>query len=96
MTSYHRPILFSLEPIGNLGPFPFKFSPSWISEPGFFYIVSRAWKKFYQGSSSFIWEQKLINVKKEPKAWLEIRNQNLGQEKVSSIKTLEEIQEKME
>ena len=33
----------SLEPIGNLGPLPFKFSPSWSSEPGFFDIVSQAW-----------------------------------------------------
>ena len=39
-SSDHRPILFSLEPIGNLGPLPFKFSPSWILEPYFFDIVS--------------------------------------------------------
>ena len=74
---YHRPILFSLEPIGNLGPLPFKFSPTWIGEKGFFDIVFQAWQKFYQGSPSLILEKKLKNVKRELKAWLQMRNQFL-------------------
>ena len=79
-----------------MGPLPLKFSPTWTSELGFSTTVSQAWQKFYQGSPSLILEKKLKNVKRELKAWLEMRNQILGQEKISLIKSLKEIQEKME
>ena len=62
--------MFSLEPIGNLGPQPFKFSPAWISEPGFYEVISQASQMFFQGSLGYIWEHKLKNVKKELKTRL--------------------------
>ena len=48
--SDHKPIYFSLEPIGNLGPQPFKFSPVWLSEPGFHEIFSQSWGNYFHGS----------------------------------------------
>ena len=93
--SYHRPILFSLEPIGNLGIQPFKFSPVWISEPGFYEVVARAWGKFICGSPGFIWEKELANVKNELKEWKKGLSRP-GQEKTILHKALEEIQDKIE
>ena len=46
LTSYvsnHKPIMFSLEPIGNLGPHPFNFSPVWLAKIGLHDVVSQAW-----------------------------------------------------
>jgi len=40
--SDHRPITLTLSPPNNRGPIPFHFNPLWISEPGFFDIVSDA------------------------------------------------------
>ena len=73
LTSYvsnHKPIIFSLEPIGNLGPHPFNFSPIWLTKIGFHDVVSQAWGMFFHGSPPYIWEHKLKNVKKEIKSCL--------------------------
>ena len=35
----HSPISLDLSPIGNLGPLPFRFSSTWIKEPGFLETV---------------------------------------------------------
>ena len=61
LTSYvydHKLIIFSLEPIGNLGPQPFKFSPVWLSEPEFHELISQARGNYFHGSPTYIWEQK--------------------------------------
>ena len=92
---YRGPFLFSLEPLGNLGPQPFKFSPVWISKPGFYEVVARAWGEFIRGSPGFIWEKKLANVKKELKEWQKGLSR-LGQEKTILRKALEEIQDEIE
>ena len=75
--SDHKPIIFSLDPIGNLGPQPFKFSPVWLTEPGIHDVVSQAWGLFVHGSPTYIWEQKQFFFKKEVKAWL-ARGPRLG------------------
>ena len=37
----HKPLIFSLDPIGNLGPQPFKFSPLWLTEIRFLDVISQ-------------------------------------------------------
>ena len=36
----HKPIIFSLDPIGNLSTQPFNFSPVWLNEPRLYSVVS--------------------------------------------------------
>ena len=70
LTSYvsdHKPIMFSLKPIENLGPHPFNFPPIWLTKIGFHDVFSQAWGIFFHGSPAYIWEHKLKNVKKEIK-----------------------------
>jgi endonuclease/exonuclease/phosphatase family metal-dependent hydrolase len=43
INSDHRPITPTLSPPNNPGPIPFHFNPLWISDLGFFEIVSDAW-----------------------------------------------------
>ena len=50
----HKPLIFSLDPIGNLGPQPFKFFPLWLREIGFLKIISQACGMFIQGSPAYI------------------------------------------
>ena len=50
---------------------------------------------YFHDSPAYIWEQKLKNVKKEIKDWL-VGRPHLGQENITLLKSLEEIQKEME
>jgi hypothetical protein len=66
-TSDHKPILLELSSDANLGPIPFRFNPLWIHQEGFQDLVANAWSVQIQGSSFFVWEEKLRFSRKRSK-----------------------------
>ena len=76
LTSDHKPILICLKKEEDLGPLPFRFSPLWVGKDGFLETVQAAWRLEVNGSPSFVWEQKLKNVKTALKAWIKKSDQS--------------------
>eukprot|EP00253_Pinus_taeda_P024895 PITA_24895 len=70
LTSDHKPIQLLLEEEEDLGPIPFRFSPLWIEREGFLDTVKEAWSKPINGSTSYVWEQKLKATKQALKDWI--------------------------
>lgn len=68
-TSDHKPILLEFSKDQNLGPIPFRFSPTWIQYEGFQELVSLSWKEPVRESLYFVWEEKLRRLKKALKSW---------------------------
>ena len=52
--SDHKPILLELSKDTNLGPVPFRFSPSWIQQEGFQDLVLNVWQNPVSGSPFFV------------------------------------------
>ena len=69
IVSYHKPILLELSQDKNLGPIPFKFSPSWLHYEGFHDLVAKVWNEKDYGSPFFVWEENLRKLKKVLKDW---------------------------
>jgi len=67
--SDHRPIKLELSAHWDKGPTPFKFNPLWIKEQSFLQLVKDMWKQPVNGSSFFVWEEKLRKVKGALKVW---------------------------
>ena len=70
--SDHKPILLDLSSEENLGPIPFRFSPLWIQQEGFYHLVSSSWNQKITGNPSFTWEEKLRRLKHELKNWAKL------------------------
>eukprot|EP00253_Pinus_taeda_P001799 PITA_01799 len=54
ITSDHNPISLLIEKEEDLGPFPFRFNPLWVSREGFMDIVANVWAQPVEGSPSFV------------------------------------------
>jgi len=67
--SDHKPILLDLSPDQDLGPIPFRFSPTWIQHDDFLQIVTSSWNAPIKGTPSYVWEKKLKRLKAALKAW---------------------------
>eukprot|EP00253_Pinus_taeda_P023771 PITA_23771 len=96
LTSDHKPILICLKKEEDLGPLPFRFSPLWVGKDGFLETVKAAWSMEVYGSPSFVWEQKLKNVKIALKAWIKKSMQSPNRERKEAVTHLEGIQFDME
>eukprot|EP00253_Pinus_taeda_P002669 PITA_02669 len=96
LTSDHKPILFCLKEEEDLGPLPFRFSPLWAGKDGFMDTVQAAWRMDVNGSPSFVWEQKLKNVKTALKVWIKKSMQSPNRQRKEAISQLEGIQFEME
>ena len=70
--SDHKPILLDLSLEEKLGPIPFRFSPLWIQQEGFYHLVSSSWNQKITGNPSFTWEEKLRRLKHELKNWAKL------------------------
>eukprot|EP00253_Pinus_taeda_P020773 PITA_20773 len=96
ITSDHKPILIFLKKEEDLGPLPFRFSPLWAGKDGFLETVQAAWRIEVYGSPSFVWEQKLKNVKATLKAWIKKSTQSPNRQRKEAVIQLEGIQFDME
>eukprot|EP00253_Pinus_taeda_P008465 PITA_08465 len=96
LTSDHKPILICLKKEEDLGPLPFRFSPLWVGMDGFLETVQAAWRMEVYGSPSFVWEQKLKNVKTALKAWIKKSMQPPNRQRKEAVTQLEGIQFDME
>eukprot|EP00253_Pinus_taeda_P006193 PITA_06193 len=96
LTSDHKPILICLKKEEDLGPLPFRFSPLWAGKDGFIETVQEAWRMEVNGSPSFVWEQKLKNVKTALKAWIKNSMQSPNRQRKEAVTQLEGIQFDME
>eukprot|EP00253_Pinus_taeda_P009219 PITA_09219 len=96
LTSDHKPILFCLKEEEDLGPLPFRFSPLWAGNDGFMDIVQATWRMDVNGSPSYVWEQKLKNVKSALKVWIKKSIQSPNRQWKEAISQLEGIQFEME
>jgi hypothetical protein len=67
--SDHKPILLELSQDKNLGPIPFRFSPAWLLYEGFHDLVAKVWNENVFGSTFYVWEEKLRNLKKVLGEW---------------------------
>ena len=72
--SDHKPILLDLSVDENLGPIPFRFSPLWVHQEGFYHLVSSSWSRKVTGNPSFIWEEKLRRLKHDLKNWAKLHS----------------------
>eukprot|EP00253_Pinus_taeda_P031968 PITA_31968 len=96
LTSDHKPILLCLKKEEELGPLPFRFSPLWVGKDGFLDTVQAAWRMDVNGSLSYVWEQKLKNVKSALKVWIKKSIQSPNRQRKEAISQLEGIQFEME
>jgi hypothetical protein len=96
LTSDHKPILLHIEEEEDLGPLPFRFSPTWIEREGFFETVKKAWDKAYTGSSSYIWEQKMKATKQALKEWIKTPASTPFNARKEAVANLEATQAEME
>eukprot|EP00253_Pinus_taeda_P016043 PITA_16043 len=69
LASDHYPTTLVLEAHCPLGPIPFKYSPLWSSIPIVDHIVKFTWSRRIEGSSRYIWENKLKRTKSTLKEW---------------------------
>eukprot|EP00253_Pinus_taeda_P003930 PITA_03930 len=68
--SNHRPIKLDILAHMDQGPIPFKFSPIWVKEQSFMQLVKDTWKQQVNGSTFFVWDEKLRRVKAALKSWV--------------------------
>jgi len=69
LASDHYPTTLVLEAHCPLRPIPFKYSPLWSSIPIVDHIVKFTWSRHIEGSSGYIWENKLKRTKSTLKEW---------------------------
>lgn len=67
--SNHFPTVLVFESQRPLGPIPFKYSPLWNHSSAAKTLVQQTWCQHIEGSSSYIWESKLRNVRHALKNW---------------------------
>ena len=65
----HNPILLDTAPSDNSLPRPFRFEEFWTYDTSCGSIISNAWVKSFNGSSSFILSKKLKATKAALKIW---------------------------
>jgi hypothetical protein len=67
--SDHKPILLEAMHDINLGPIPFRFSPTWLQYEGFQDLVTKIWNAKVIGSKFFVWEEKHRRLKVALQFW---------------------------
>ena len=70
----------------DLGPIPFRFSPLWKEQEGFMNTVSMAWDIPVVGSSNYVWEKKIKNMKVALKNWLKNSQKNPISERKEAVR----------
>ena len=70
--SDHKPIILEMEMNKNLGPIPFRFNPMWATQPDFQKLVADTWSPPVNGSSFYVWEEKLRRLKKKLRSWVKL------------------------
>ena len=65
----HKPISLKFQEGEDLDPIPFRFSPIWFQENGVMDLITTAWNTPVTGSTRFVWESKLKEVKHSLKQW---------------------------
>jgi len=96
LTSYHKPIQLLLEEEEDLGPIPFRFSPQWNEREGFLDTVKEAWSKPINGSTSYVWEQKLKATKQALKDWIKKPTHTPTEQRKEAAHSLQTLQSDME
>eukprot|EP00253_Pinus_taeda_P008362 PITA_08362 len=96
LTSDHKPIQLLLEEEEDLGPIPFRFSPLWIEREGFLDTVKEAWSKPINGSTSYVWEQKLKATKQALKDWIKKPTHTPPKHRKEAVHSLQNLQTDME
>eukprot|EP00253_Pinus_taeda_P006725 PITA_06725 len=96
LTSDHKPVQLILEEEEDLGPIPFRFSPQWIEREGFSDTVKEAWSKPINGSTSYVWEQKLKATKQALKDWIKNPIHTPTEQRKEAVQSLQALQTDME
>ena len=94
--SDHKSISLVLSTSTNLGPIPFCFNSSFLHEEKVMGLIKNAWILSCVGSPSFIWENKLRNVRYELKEWVKMEYKNPSSRKSQLQYGLVALQSKME
>eukprot|EP00253_Pinus_taeda_P004415 PITA_04415 len=92
----HKPVQLILEEEEDLGPIPFRFSPQWIEREGFSDTVKEAWAKPINGSTSYVWEQKLKATKQALKDWIKKPIHTPTEQRKEAVQSLQTLQTDME
>ena len=95
-TYYHKPLFFFLSHMGKLGWLPFCFNPMWLESEDVLPIIKNAWNTYIIGSPSYIWDQKVKQVKNSLKLWVTKHYQEPKERNIELVNSLGILQEKME
>jgi len=79
-----------------LGPLPFKYSPLWNENAAAKDLIQHTWQQHVEGSSGYIWERKIKNVKHALKDWVKTHYKEPENEKREAKAKLEELHSTME
>lgn len=94
--SNHYPTELTLESHCPLGPLPFKYNRLWNENVAAKDLIQHTQRQHIEGSSGYIWERKIKNVKHALKDWAKTHYKEPKKEEREAKFKLEELHNTME